>query len=94
LANNLFNHLLQHFPCTRGGLTRKRREAERAAKRFTSWAQFAMWFRQLGRADSLREISPVDAEMMRQMSAGLASQVPAFPACSSTLRNCNKSWNK
>src|SRR5580658_1002761 len=56
-AASLFNQLLQHFPRTEFASLVKKHQAERAAKGFACWTQFAaMTFCQLARADSLREI--------------------------------------
>jgi hypothetical protein len=56
-AASLFNQLLQHFPRTEFASLVKKHQAERAAKGFTCWTQFAaITFCQLAHADSLREI--------------------------------------
>ena len=55
---HLFSQLLrEHFPRFEFDRPVRKHEAERDAKGFTCWTQLvAMLFRQLGRADSLREI--------------------------------------
>ena len=56
-AASLFNQLPHHFPRTGFAGLVKKHEAERAAQGFTRWTQsVSKLCRQLGRADSLREI--------------------------------------
>ena len=54
---SLFSQLLKEFPRDGFEMLVRKHEAERNAKGFTCWTQFvAMLFRQIARADSLREI--------------------------------------
>jgi hypothetical protein len=55
---SMFSQLLQLFPRLEFQLMVKKTRSERHARGFTSWSQFvSMLFCQLGRANSLREIS-------------------------------------